>query len=457
MQISCNGEAPWWREGMLRHRDASPRPLEQPVDVPPVRYSLDAAAAGGFTTEVWEAPVPGETLDACQSLWEDTFGNGFAWERNVLEGGCVENARDVLYIAYVEGHLAGTTVLTLGRGNTGAMLGGIGEVATVAQFRSRGIATTLVALARDDFSRLGGELLGLGTVNWEAAKVYRQLGFSRLGGCDAWYCNCRDARSPEEYLVDYFRQARNAAPPRYVNGSGMQWPCAIAEGTPAERVNVMVLVHWAASSDDMLLDSNLGLFSPRMEIIVSAMGMYSRYEALRAGNYTGDSQTSDAGPGTWFTAHSAEGQLVGLATCVGERVADENGEKSWTCWVDVLVHRAFLGEFAGLLSAASTWAKAGDDQRRVPRFSRVAAKVAIEDDAKIQRFLRAGFRPEAAAEAARPLKLGRGSVGGEAREVILTVLERTLTTEAMGGLGAAGGPESRQRQPPKQQIPNASL
>ena len=321
---------------MLRHRDASPRPLELPVEIPPVRYSLDASAAGGFTTEVWEAPVSRDApLDACETLWEVLFGSSFRQERAVLEGSCVDYTRDILYVAYVDSQLAGTTVLTLGRGSAGALLGGVGEVATAPQFRGRGIARTLVALARDDFTRLGGELLGLGTVNWRAAKLYRQVGFARLGGCDAWYCNCRDARSPEEYLVDHFRQARSAAPPRYVNGSGAQWPCTIAEGTPGERVAAMVLVHWVGSSDDLLLDANLALFSPRMETITSAMGVYGRYETLRAGNSGIDHSSSTVGPGTWFAAHSAEGQLVGLATCLGERTEGKDGEEEWTCWVDV--------------------------------------------------------------------------------------------------------------------------
>ena len=34
----------------------------------------------------------------------------------------------------------------------------------------------------------------------------------RGGGCDAWYCNVRDSRTPEEYLVDSFRAARAAGP-----------------------------------------------------------------------------------------------------------------------------------------------------------------------------------------------------------------------------------------------------
>ena len=60
-------------------------------------------------------------------------------------------------------------------------------------------------------------------------------------------------------------------------------------------------------------------------------------------------------------------------------------------------------------------------------------QVAIEDDSKAQRFARHGFR-HVAASAAAPLKLGRGSVGGEERAVELTVLERSLAAGAQGGM-----------------------
>ena len=180
------------------------------------------------------------------------------------------------------------------------------------------------------------------------------------------------------------------------------------------------------------------------------------------------------------------------------------------CAEQVLIHRAFLSEFGGLISAASTWARAaaidsgntGDEQPNKTRFHRMAAKVlspdnmaclsaaiaaaaclptclplclsvspavslsislfltlalclclsvpislcvpmlhvyvpeqvAIEDDSKAQRFARHGFRPVAASGAA-PLKLGRGSVGGEEREVEFIVFERSLGAGAQGGMG----------------------
>lgn len=446
---------------MLRHADASPKALEQPVDTPPIRYDLQENVAG-FTTSVFEAPVPARVLDMVQPLWRETFGNSFDRERHVLEGGCVEYTRDLLYVATNGGEVAGTAVITMGRGMQGAAaLGGVGEVATAQKHRGRGIAATLVMLGRDDFTRLGGELLGLGTVNPAAARVYRKLGFSRLGGCDAWYCNCRDARAPEEYLVDYFRAARAAGPPRYINGSGSAWPCSVAEGTAGERVSAMSLVHWVGSSDDLLLDANLGLFTPRMETITSAMGVYDRYEGLR-----GDPLYQDGGEagakGTWLAAHSPDGQLVGLATCVADGATDGEGEGP-TCWVDVFLHRSFLNEWGALLGGATSWAMS---ERR---FSRVAVRVAQEDDSKqqvancrtplqhhptmtcsrgfvlsdclcvvSQRFIRHGFRPAAVdPEAEAAALILQHSVGGEDRVVELMVLEMML--------GAADGAAADRR------------
>ena len=401
----------------LRHPDASPQ-LLAPLEQPPVRYSLETSISGGFTTEVYEAPVPAAVLDEVQPLWQETFGADFAHERRVLAGECSQLTRDLLYVAHVDGALAATTVITMGREGGGAVvLGGVGEVATVPEFRGRGLAATLVSLGRDDFSRLGGELLGLGTVNPAAARVYRKAGFHRLGGCDAWYCNVRDSRTPEEYLVDSFRAARAAGPPRYVNGTGDAWPCHVAEGTAAERVSAMALVHWVGASDDLLLDHNLELFSPRMETITSAMGVYNRYEAMR-----------EVFGGTWVTAHAPDGTLVGLATCMPGAGGPGSGDDEECCWVDAHIHRSFLGDWGALLGGATGWASA----KR--RFTRVAVRVAAEDDAKRQRFARHGFRPagpDAAGGRALSLPLAH-SVGGEDRQVELVVLEMALATPGGG-------------------------
>ena len=108
----------------MRHADASPKALEQP-DTPPVRYSLQENVAG-YTTDVFEAPVPAAVLDQCQPVWQETFGHSFDRERHVLEGGCVDYTRDLLYVASIDGEVAGTAVITMGRGvQGGAALGGV--------------------------------------------------------------------------------------------------------------------------------------------------------------------------------------------------------------------------------------------------------------------------------------------------------------------------------------------
>ena len=57
-------------------------------------------------------------------------------------------------------------------------------------------------------------------------------------------------------------------------------------------------------------------------------------------------------PGNWFTAHTPNGALVGLATCVGvggdggdTGGDDDGGGGAAVCAVDVFMHRSWLGEW----------------------------------------------------------------------------------------------------------------
>ena len=231
----------------LRHEDATPAILA-PLEHGPVRYEL-AAGAGGFTTTVLEPPISQAVSIECSNVWQQAFGvpfeaGGGAQMEELQDGSVRDHLRQVLYLARVDGVLAGTTMVTQGRG-PGAKFGGLGNVATLPAYRGRGIAAMLVALSRDDFARLGGHLLALGTVMPNAARIYRAAGYCRLGGCDAWYCNVLDYRSPEEYLVDHFRAARaSATPPRYVSSTGAAVPVQISEGSARDRVSMMGLLHF---------------------------------------------------------------------------------------------------------------------------------------------------------------------------------------------------------------------
>ena len=79
---------------------------------------------------------------SCLALWSAAFGEPFDEMRAVLAGGTLAHTRDVLYVARVGPHgaLAGTAVLTMGRG-PGARFGGVGEVATAPAFRKRGVVS----------------------------------------------------------------------------------------------------------------------------------------------------------------------------------------------------------------------------------------------------------------------------------------------------------------------------
>jgi GNAT superfamily N-acetyltransferase len=83
-------------------------------------------------------------------------------------------------------------------------LGGLGEVATVKRFRRRGIASDLCGLARDEFRKLRGRVLFLGTGNPDEARVYHRLGWRKLTGTNVMAL-IAGGEWPEAFLSEYFR------------------------------------------------------------------------------------------------------------------------------------------------------------------------------------------------------------------------------------------------------------
>ena len=99
----------------------------------------------------------------------------------MLSGHEADDNRDVLYVARVDGALAGSTKLCVST-DPHPWFGGLGEVSTLPEFRRRGIAEALCTRAREDFISVGGKMLVLGTVNPLAARRYFAIGYRRMPG-----------------------------------------------------------------------------------------------------------------------------------------------------------------------------------------------------------------------------------------------------------------------------------
>ena len=142
---------------------------------------------GGFTIEVLQPPLPPPLVDELLELWShaEIFGHapddGEGGVRAVLSGHEADDNRDVLYVARVDGALAGSTKLCVST-DPHPWFGGLGEVSTLPEFRRRGIAEALCTRAREDFISVGGKMLVLGTVNPLAARRYFAIGYRRMPG-----------------------------------------------------------------------------------------------------------------------------------------------------------------------------------------------------------------------------------------------------------------------------------
>jgi GNAT superfamily N-acetyltransferase len=271
---------------------------------------------GTTAITVCEPPLPQALSDELVHFWQDTFQTDYQAFRSVLNGEEREHNRDIFYLVQQRGQTVGTCHLTIPASNP--ELGGLGEVATAPEFRSTGIANALCTRARDDFSRTGGQALFLGTVNPTAARVYHRLGWRKLAGANVM-AFVSDQRSPEAFLVDYFK------------GSAAT---TIVAGSSAARVPMIPLI--LSPHDWQLIDANTELVSTRYADQNSCMGLYPRYAALEREKR-----------GAWFSAQTGRGHTVGLAST---RLDGADG-----CQVDGFAHHDYADVWEDLLTPTISW------------------------------------------------------------------------------------------------------
>ena len=321
---------------------------------------------------VYRPPLPPALSDELVAFWQDIFQTDYQPFRGVLNGEESEYNQDAFYLVQESGRTVGSAHLTLAGSNP--ELGGLGEVATTSEFRGRGLATALCTRARDDFRQAGGQALFLGTVNPDAARLYHRLGWRKMAGANAM-AFISDRRSPEAFLVDYFRDGSNST---------------VATGSMAARVPMIPLIF--VPHDWQLMDANIGLISTRYADQNSCMMLYPRYAALAKDGF-----------GTWFCARSSHGRTVGLASA---RLDGAGG-----CQMDGFAHHCYQDTWETLIAAASDWAIARGANSCWIRVSR-------EDEQKIGLCGALGFRPVGDAE---PCALGT-------RQVPALRLEKTRST-----------------------------
>ncbi len=201
----------------------------------------------------------------------------------ILTGGDSQNNRDIVYLARKDGKIASTCRLTISRSDP--RLGGLAEVATLAEHRGQNLGLELCRWAAKEFDESGGQANFLGTVNPIAAKLYGWLGWRYLAGTKVMV-RIGSGENPEEFLVDYFR-------------GGQDLPVTIQPGSPALRVTMIPLI--LRPHDWLVLDANMNLCSTRFMIQKSCEGLFPRYVSLKD-------------TGAWFVALLADGVVVGLAS-----------------------------------------------------------------------------------------------------------------------------------------------
>jgi len=295
--------------------------------------------------EKHETPVPDRLADELISLWETIFETSYEASRPVLRGSERRDNRDMIYIFRHGERLVGTCRLTVPKALP--VIAGLGEVATAADFRRKGIGRQLCQAARDDFWKEGGRAVFLGTANPAAVQLYMQLGWEKIPGSNVMV-NIAGQGSYERFLNSYF-------------GGGGAATCS--EGSPADRVPMIPLLVWPHKQ--RVLDANTEMYSTVHAVQCSCMGLYPRYEAVPR-----------EGKGAWFAARTDRGKTVGLSTV---RLTDAHAAR-----IDAFAHPRFMGAWEQLATAALKWSASKGA-------TSCSALLCEEDQEKLSRFAGLGF------------------------------------------------------------------
>ena len=233
--------------------------------------------------EQYITPVSPELAWELRCLWQQVFQSDYESRDDILKGKEKHGNNDAIYVARQDGKVVGTSCVTSSVAEP--RIGGLGQVATDPEYRRRGIGRILCDRAAEEFEAGGGQALFLGSANPLARSLYQQLDWQGLANSNVMV-RVRDRIDPEVFLNDYF-------------AAGQGLSVSIVRGDCSGRVTMIPLI--LAARQWCILDANVELFSRRIKLQKSCMGLYPRYQAIE-----------DCG--AWFAATRADGAVVGLAS-----------------------------------------------------------------------------------------------------------------------------------------------
>ena len=297
----------------------------------------------------YEVPVSMEMIEEIWAMWETVpeevgVGEDISWVRDELSNAVRAEDRKLLYVARVDGKIAGTSVIWVSRRDP--KLAEFALPGTAPEFRRRGIGQALFDAPVADFRAMGGESIFLGASSY-AFRTYMRAGYHKLVGTSA-LAYVASGESPEAYLVDFFR------------GLG---PAVVGPGEGADRTSAVPLVH--TPHDWQVMDANVGLLSLR----------YNQPSGF-SGQAGGVVDLLDKADSTFFAARAGDrGKVVGLSTA---KLAEG------VCSVDGFTHPYYEDSWNELIESAAAW---GSERGAV----RSAAVVSEEDWRKREMFEALGY------------------------------------------------------------------
>ena len=300
----------------------------------------------------YETPVPDDLIQEIWAMWlkvPEQVGMGPDISRlsGQLTNSEQADDRKLLYVARVDGRVAGTSMIWIS--GRDATMCEFGLPATSPEFRRRGIGQALFDQPVSDFREMGGEAMFLGTNHLPAGRVYYRAGYRKLVG-SITLINILSGESPEAYFVDYFRDLGLAT---------------VHPGHPTDRTSAIPLVH--SPHDWQVMDCNVPTESRRYFVHHGFSGKAGQYVAM-----LNDPKS------TFFAARAGGRQrVVGLSTAlfVGDGV----------CSVDGFTHQYYKDQWSELIESAMSWAKERDADQLITTLS-------AEDYEKKDLFESLGFK-----------------------------------------------------------------